>query len=134
MVTVSKKLNFPSLSDFGKQGEALTQDWLKKNNYQIIATNYRTKQGEIDIIARQKNIIAFIEVKLRSTNYFNLSQVITISKQKKIIATAQHYCFRHLKEENGMLILRFDVALIHKEHENFSLEYIPNAFTQPSLY
>lgn len=128
MEIVSKK-NTPSLrSVLGKQGEEFTQQWLKKNKYTILAINYRTKRGEIDIIARHKNVIAFVEVKLRSHNYFQLSQVITLTKQKKIIACAYDYIMRHAIPTSSC-ILRFDIALLHYDG-SFSLEYIPNAFTQ----
>lgn len=114
----------------GKAGEDFTRQWLKDNNYTILATNYRTKYGEIDIIAQQKNMLAFVEVKLRSQDYFNLSQVITASKQKKIIASAKEYALCH-KVSHNTHIFRFDIALLHGTKGNFSLEYIPNAFTQP---
>jgi putative endonuclease len=130
MEIASKKTTSP-LAILGDQGEAFTVEWLKKNKYTILACNYRTKYGEIDIIAQQKDVIAFIEVKLRSCNYFNLSEVITYSKQKKIIATAQHY-YLHYLQDKGPLILRFDVALLHTQNDAFSLEYIPNAFTKQS--
>ncbi len=129
MVIASKQSLSPS-TNFGNQGEVHVVAWLKQNNYLILSCNYRSKYGEIDIIAQQKKVIAFIEVKLRSNNYFNLSEVITISKQKKIIATAQQYYVQYLK--NASLILRFDVALLHKQNDAFSLEYIPNAFTKNS--
>ncbi len=131
MEIVSNKKSPTPLALFGNQGETFAVEWLTKNKYTILACNYRTKYGEIDIIAQQKEVIAFVEVKLRSCNYFNLSEVITYSKQKKIIATAQHY-YLHYLQDNGPLILRFDVALLHKQNETFSLEYIPNAFTKQS--
>jgi putative endonuclease len=124
---IASKTNKQTRAALGKQGEEFTQQWLKKNNYTILATNYRTKLGEIDIIARQKNVIAFIEVKLRSNDYFQLSQVVTPSKQKKIIACALDYSMRH---NVSSCVLRFDIALLHCNDNGFSLEYIPNAFTQ----
>ncbi len=124
---IASKTGKQTRAALGKQGEEFTQQWLKKNNYTILATNYRTKQGEIDIIARQKNVIAFIEVKLRSHDYFQLSQVITPSKQKKIIACALDYSMRHTITS---CVLRFDIALLHCNDNGFSLEYIPNAFTK----
>lgn len=127
MPIVSKTDKSRTRSDLGKQGEEFTQQWLKANHYTILETNYRTKQGEIDIIARQKNVVAFVEVKLRSHKYFQLSQVITLSKQKKIIASALDYIMR---QKISSCILRFDIALLHCTDSGFSLEYIPNAFTQ----
>lgn len=127
MEIVSNKLT--QRAAFGNQGEVFTTEWLKNNGYTILANNYRTKYGEIDIIAQQKNVIAFIEVKVRSHNYFNLSEVITQSKQNKILATAKYYFLHHLQAKNA-LILRFDIALLHKHRDTLTIEYIPNAFTQ----
>ena len=111
----------------GAQAEHTVIQFLEKQNFKILQQNYRKFFGEIDIIARQKNVIAFIEVKLRSHDYFQLSQVITPSKQKKIIACALDYSMRHTITS---CVLRFDIALLHCNDNGFSLEYIPNAFTK----
>lgn len=53
---------------FGIIGEKIAQSYLRKNGYEIITTNFFTKNGEIDIVAEQDQIIIFVEVKTR-TNY-----------------------------------------------------------------
>lgn len=52
---------------FGIIGEKIAQDYLRKNGYDILKTNFYTKSGEIDIIASINNIVVFVEVKTRST-------------------------------------------------------------------
>jgi putative endonuclease len=109
----------------GVTGESVVANYLQANGYSILCKNYRKKFGEIDIIAQYKNVITFIEVKTRKDNYFNLSQVITPSKQKKIILTAKDFI---LKGKFIDKIYRFDVALVVKEGDCLNLNYIENAF------
>lgn len=55
----------PTLQSIGKKGEQIALDFLRKNFYSIRETNYRTRSGEIDIIAEKKGILIFVEVKTR---------------------------------------------------------------------
>lgn len=84
----------------GNFGENIACDFLKKEGYAIIETNYQKRIGEIDIIARKKNIVHFIEVKTRSDSsleIFGLPQdAVNMKKKRKIIKTALYY----LQEEN----------------------------------
>ena len=111
----------------GQKAESSVVLWLQKNNFTILEQNFRKKCGEIDIIAKKNNVIAFVEVKSRTTDYFNLSNVIVLSKQRKIIKTAQLYIAQHKFVDT---IYRFDVALVLHSLNNDTIEYIPNAFTQ----
>lgn len=112
----------------GNQGENAVAQFLIQKKFRILEKNYRIKSGEIDIIAQKKDLIVFVEVKTRKTNYFNLSQIILESKQHKIISAARHYIFAN---NLNTLIYRFDVALVELENEKFSINYIENAF-QPT--
>jgi putative endonuclease len=114
----------------GYNAEQLVADYLQQQGYTILARNYTIKSGEIDIIARKDEVVAFVEVKMRSTHYFNLSLVVDRSKQRKIIITALHYATRNSYTQH---VLRFDVALVESNLENdtLNINYIPNAFTAP---
>lgn len=114
----------------GKKGEDLTAQYLKNLGFHIIAQNYSSKLGEIDIIAQKEEVVAFVEVKLRHNKEFYLSQLITKSKQNKIIKTAFKYIALN-KIQNK--VLRFDVALLTYSPElldQYSINYIENAFTK----
>ncbi len=77
---------------FGEQGESLAVWFLKKKGYKILEQNYRTKLGEIDIIAREKKTIVFVEVKSRrSIRYGNPKWSVTHQKQRKISMVALQY-------------------------------------------
>jgi putative endonuclease len=115
--------------DLGKQGEELVAAFIKKDGFTVLAHNYSCKSGEIDIIAQKEQLITFIEVKLRQNPYFNLSQLVTISKQKKIIATARRFIAEQGWLQNSF-IYRFDIALLEALKDDYHITYIPNAFTQ----
>ncbi len=68
-----------------------------------------------------------MEVKLRQSHYFALSEVITPSKQRKIVQTARMYNSRI--RDSRPLVYRFDVALVEPDGQDYRISYIPNAFT-----
>ena len=79
----------------GITGENTACAFLKKNGYKIIQRSYRCKQGEIDIIAKKRGLLTFVEVKARRKNSFGgPAAAVTKSKQKKITVTALNY-IRH---------------------------------------
>lgn len=120
-------MHLDSKANLGKFGEELVCQWLNNNGFQLTEKNYSKRFGEIDLIAIKGDIIAFIEVKTRKTNYFDLSEVITPLKQKKIILTAKHYVLTNNCQDK---VIRFDVALVVKSGNNFEVKYIQNAFTE----
>jgi putative endonuclease len=111
---------------FGKLGEALAVKYLKKQGYEIICVNYKTPLGEIDIIARDKDTIVFVEVKSRTSSaYGSAKAAVTPEKQKKISKNALYY----LKTPSQMNIrARFDVVAVHSSNEKCEVEIIKNAF------
>lgn len=124
----------PSHSDratLGAAGEQAVIHWLKEHGYTILERNYRTRTGEIDIIAQKEEVIAFIEVKYRQHEYFNLSSVITPQKQKKIIKTALWYLTKH---KDPSFAYRFDVALVESKNDQPTITYIENAYTTGTFY
>ena len=72
--------------------------------------------------------MVFVEVKFRHHAYFNISEVIVPTKQRKIIKTAHLYIAEHHLLQN--LVYRFDVALLAADGADYQITYIPNAFTQ----
>lgn len=111
---------------FGDDGEKMVALALERQGFTIEHKNYRKKYGEIDIIASKKDLLIFVEIKRRKKLYFQLGEIITKSKQKKIVKTAQHYIAKYNQNQK---YCRFDVALIVGEN----LTYIPNAFSQGDL-
>ncbi len=91
----------------GKIGEEIAGKYLEENGYQIIERNYYCKLGEIDIIAKQKDIMVFVEVKTRKNiNYGSPSEAVNKIKQRHIYNVARYYiCINRIKN----IQLRFDV-------------------------
>ena len=82
--------------DTGILGEKLAKDFLKKRGYHILETNYRCPHGEIDIVAKDKDSLVFIEVRAkRSPEFGSPEESITSAKKEKIRATAYHYQQNH---------------------------------------
>ncbi|MFH1442283.1 MAG: YraN family protein [Candidatus Omnitrophota bacterium] len=111
----------------GKIGEDKAVELLEAEGYQILARNYRIKSGELDIIAKDKGTICFVEVKTRIDDKFGLpAEAITKPKQRQIIKTAIVYL-----KENKLLNnnARFDVVSVLGTEDNQKLELIRNAFT-----
>ncbi len=114
----------------GREGEEEAVKFIKKQGYRILQTNFKTKSGEIDIIAEDKKVVAFIEVKTRSTTeYGSPLSAVTPSKQKKIAQVANQFLIRH-KVENREC--RFDIVAILANAENpktWEIELIKDAFS-----
>lgn len=114
--------------NIGNTGENIACDYiLKVQNKKIIARNYHSRYGEIDIISRDDKYINFIEVKTRKSNSI-IDGVYSVDKTKqiKIIKTAAIY----LMKNDVDLQPKFDVVLITTHSgKNYKVEYIDNAFS-----
>ncbi|MDD7887160.1 YraN family protein [Flavivirga sp. 57AJ16] len=112
-------------NELGKKGEQLAVDFLLKNGYGIIARNYRYDKAEVDIMAQQKETLAIIEVKTRSTTDFGNPQDFLKPKQiQRLVKAVDHYV-----NENSLDVeVRFDIIAIVKEKEGFYIEHLENAF------
>jgi putative endonuclease len=108
--------------EIGAEGEDMAVKALKKNGYKIIEKNYRSKFGEIDIVAEEKGCLVFVEVKRRSSTAFGGSfGAIDGKKKAHIIRSAQYY----LKSHNCLdRKARFDVVGIDGDE----LKIIQHAF------
>jgi putative endonuclease len=112
--------------EFGKESESLAVNSLKKQGYEILETNFKTKIGEIDIIARDGDTLVFVEVKARKTlRYGDPKYAITWHKKRKISLTALYY----LKKTGRMNVrARFDVVSILEDGNRPLVEIVKNAF------
>ncbi len=93
----------------GAVGELLAARYLREHKYTLLAANYRTRFGEIDIIAANRKYIAFVEVKQRNSAAISTPQeAVTAEKQQKILRTAALYLQNHPTK----LQPRFDVISV----------------------
>ena len=111
---------------FGKRSERMAAEFLKRRGYRILETNYRSAVGEIDIIASEKGVIVFVEVKARSSNRFGSPKgAVTPAKQRKISMAALDYLKRSGQVGTSA---RFDVVAIDTASGNTDIEVVKNAF------
>ena len=111
---------------FGEKSENLAVWYLKQNGYKIIEQNYRNRMGEIDIIAREKKTIVFVEVKSRRSIRFGSPKwAVTPKKQRKISMVALYY-LKTTKQTDAKA--RFDVVAIISNRDEPQIEIVKNAF------
>ncbi len=111
---------------FGQHSEELAAAHLKRNGYHILERNYRTRVGEIDIIARHRGTLVFVEVKARRSDRFGDPKwAVTPAKQRKLSMAALTYLKAHDAMQRRA---RFDVVTVRSAGDDATIELIPNAF------
>lgn len=112
----------------GKAGEDLAEKYLCSKNYQILKRNFRSKLGEIDIIARDGKTLVFCEVKTRlSTRYGQPFEAVTPRKQATIRAVAEIYLALQ-KNTSRFNTIRFDVVSILSTNGGIKIRHLEDAF------
>ncbi|PNQ74601.1 YraN family protein [Hanstruepera neustonica] len=112
-------------NELGKKGEQLAVDFLVQNGYDIVERNYRFDKAEVDIIAKQQDILAIVEVKARSSVNFGDPQDFVKPKQiKNLVKAVDEYIIVNDLEVE----VRFDIIAIVKEGEKYQIEHRKNAF------
>ncbi len=110
----------------GREGERLARRFLEQRDYVIIEENYRTRLGEVDLIARQGKTLVFIEVKTRrSISHGHPFEAVTPKKQQQLSLVALEYLNRHGREN---ALARFDVVGVLYDSGQPRIELITNAF------
>ncbi|HHX23638.1 MAG: YraN family protein [Tepidanaerobacteraceae bacterium] len=116
-----------SNKQIGTLGEDYAVEHLKSSNYKILARNFSCKYGEIDIIAKYKHTIVFVEVKTRrSENFGKGMEAVNYHKQQKIRKVALFFLKQNYTTFSG---LRFDVIdIMMKSDDCVQVEHVVNAF------
>jgi len=112
----------------GAWGEERATEYLRQQGMKVLERNFTTPVGEIDIIARYKSWLVFIEVKTRRSNAFGTPQeAVGARKQRQIIRTAHWYLQNN---KNTRLQPRFDViAILCQSDDRVQITHIPDAFS-----
>ena len=111
----------------GNRGEAETAKYLRKKGYTLLASRWRCRFGELDLVARDKRgTICFVEVKLRGPNAIALPrEFVDGRKQARLRAAASAWLSVHEIDAS----VRFDVAEVYEEKNSvLRVEYLENAF------
>lgn len=112
-------------NELGKLGEELAVEYLQKNGYTILDTNWTFQKAEIDIIAQIENTLAIVEVKTRSSIDFGLPQDFVKPKKIQLLVKAVD---AYINQKNLDMDVRFDIIALHKENKSFAIEHLIDAF------
>lgn len=113
------------MDDLGRKGEELAARLCTERGLSILELNHRTRLGEIDIIAKDGDVLVFIEVKTRAGNAYGAPfEAVTLKKRQKIRTVALSY----LKKLKTEVPVRFDVISVSMQGKEPFLEYIQDAF------
>lgn len=113
--------------ELGRRGEDIACEYLAGQGYTIVERNWRSRRGEIDVVARKGRLTAFVEVKARRSDAFGPpEESVTPQKARRITRLAGEY----LAERGGTADVRFDVVsvILDAAGELESLDHIPDAF------
>jgi putative endonuclease len=111
----------------GARGEDLAVKYLKKKGFKVIERNYHCSAGEIDLIARDKDSLVFVEIKARSSSEYGLPQeFVDRFKQRKMIEAARFFMAERRVTED--IPARFDVVAINLTPAGPQIELIRDAF------
>jgi putative endonuclease len=110
----------------GKLGEKLSIQHLKSKGYLIIETNWRSGRNEVDIIAKDKDELVFVEVKTRNTVFFGLPEsFVSNQQQKRMALAAENYCInKGINDAN----IRYDIIAVIVSDSKETLEHFEDAF------
>ena len=112
--------------DIGNQGERLAVEYLQHKGYAILATNWRYKRAEVDIIAQTGAIRVFVEVKARSSSHFGPPDLAVNPKKEALLTSAAHAYLEQLAYEGE---IRFDVITVLLEQNKMAqIKHIEDAF------
>ncbi|MHB1148001.1 MAG: YraN family protein [Lutibacter sp.] len=112
-------------NELGELGEELAVEELEKNGYEIMERNWRYKKAEIDIIAKKNDVLAIVEVKTRSSDYFGDPQDFVNSKKIKMLVEAVN---EYVVSKDLNVEVRFDIIAIIKNENKLTLEHLEDAF------
>ena len=112
-------------NELGKKGELIAIDFLIKNDYKILETNYRYLKAEVDIIAKKNNVLVAVEVKTRSTDYFEDPQDAVKPKKIKLLVSAIDF---YVVDKNLDVEVRFDIIAIIYKNNTSKIEHLEDAF------
>jgi putative endonuclease len=107
----------------GKWGEQAAADYLKEHGYEIVARNFRTPYGEIDLIAQKDGFTTFVEVKARTSRVFGPPEIaVSPRKQEHMLACAEHYA-----QQNEIDHWQIDVIAVEEMDDRAEITHFENA-------
>ncbi len=112
-------------NELGKLGEEMAVEYLQKQGYSILQTNWMFQKAEIDIIAQKGDVLAIVEVKTRSSVEFGLPQEFVKPKKIQLLVKAVN---EYVMQNDLDVEARFDIISIYKNNGIFEVEHLEDAF------
>lgn len=113
----------------GVWGEIFAARYLRDNGYKIITGNFRSRMGEIDLVAQKGKYMCFVEVKTRGeASLYEAKEAVDFAKQERLISTSKLFMKAYPNNKQP----RFDVCEVYldDEYKPLKINYIENAFTE----
>lgn len=111
--------------ELGRIGENIIADYITKLGYKVVERNFECNQGEIDIVAKDKEELVFIEVKTRTDiSYGEASEAVTNTKKRHLINSIKYYIYKQKLENQP---IRIDVAEVYIKCGKVKINYIKQA-------
>ncbi|HNV82350.1 MAG: YraN family protein [Tenuifilaceae bacterium] len=122
---MSKVDDMPHHQRVGKEGEIFAREWVLRNGYKVLHTNWHFGKKELDIVALKDNTIVVFEVKTRLSDHWEEPKdAVKRRKQKNIIEAADAYVNQYGYEQE----VQFDIISLLRKGNGFELEHITDAF------
>lgn len=112
----------------GASAEKMAESWLGRQGLVLLQRNFHCKQGEIDLIMQDRDILVFVEVRFRKSSAYGFAaETVTASKQRKLILAAQNYLLHNKPARHKPM--RFDViGIMPKNPDGYDYNWLQNAF------
>lgn len=116
----------PSHLELGAWGETLALNFLQNKGFRILETNWRHQRAEVDIIAMEGEILVFVEVKTRTSDYFGPPETFVTHQKENLMVRAAH-AYMHKIDHHWEI--RFDIiGILRRSGEEYTIEHLPDAF------
>ncbi|MCG8340011.1 MAG: YraN family protein [Cytophagales bacterium] len=109
----------------GEEAERRAVRYLQERGFTLVVCNYRYKKAEIDIIAKERDLLLFVEVKARSSERFgHPEEFVTPLKKQLLLTAAENYIMTH----NWTKSIRFDIIAVLKKQGEIQIDHFEDAF------
>jgi len=112
-------------NDLGKRGEELAASFLEEKGYHLLERNWRFSYAEVDIIAKDDDILVFVEVKTRSSDYFGKPEEFVSAKKERLLTDAASV---YMEQINHTWEIRFDIISVIIQASGSKVSHIEDAF------
>ncbi|MCC6817349.1 MAG: YraN family protein [Bacteroidia bacterium] len=118
-------------NELGEKGEKIAVKYLNDIGLEVLERNWRKHKTEVDIIAKDADLLVFIEVKTRGTDYFGLPESFVKSKKQMMMAEAAEYYLEQLGQDN--MEVRYDIIAVIIEENKEIIMHFEDAFFPDNL-